>query len=169
VKGKYVPAVQDSIECARIAALAADKVKAEDIVAFDVTEPLAITDIFLLATGNNERQVLAIAEEIEKELHIQRQRDARTREGLEDAQWVLLDYGDFVIHVMHKDAREYYSLERLWSDCPKIDLQLPEAGSPSDAAENAENAAKAENRESRESGSTVDSLEDVTAPVPQER
>jgi ribosome-associated protein len=121
-----VPAVQDSIECARIAALAADKVKAEDIVAFDVTEPLAITDIFLLATGNNERQVLAIAEEIEKELSIQRKRETRTREGLEDAQWVLLDYGDFVIHVMHKDAREYYSLERLWSDCPKIDLQLPE-------------------------------------------
>ncbi|MCI1635637.1 ribosome silencing factor [Bifidobacterium sp.] len=121
-----MPAVQDSIECARIAALAADKVKAEDIVAFDVTEPLAITDIFLLATGNNERQVLAIAEEIEKELSIQRKRETRTREGLEDAQWVLLDYGDFVIHVMHKDAREYYSLERLWSDCPKIDLQLPE-------------------------------------------
>ncbi|GAA6123294.1 ribosome silencing factor [Bifidobacterium psychraerophilum] len=123
-----MPAVQDSIECARIAALAADKMKAEDILAFDVTEPLAITDIFLIATGANERQVLAIAEEIEKALYLERERKPRMREGLEDAKWVLLDYGDFVIHVMHKEAREYYALERLWSDCPEIDLKLPEAG-----------------------------------------
>ncbi|MFT8531645.1 ribosome silencing factor [Bifidobacterium aquikefiri] len=119
-------AVQDSIDCVKVAALAADAIKAEHIVAFDVTKPLAITDIFMIAVGNNDRQVLAIAEEIEKQLHIQKQRDARSREGLQEAQWILLDYGDFVIHVMNREAHEYYDLERLWRDCPAIELDLPE-------------------------------------------
>ncbi|MFT8703846.1 ribosome silencing factor [Bifidobacterium aquikefiricola] len=119
-------AVQDSIDCVKVAARAADAIKAEHIVAFDVTQPLAITDIFMIAVGNNDRQVLAIAEEIEKQLHISKQRDARSREGLQEAQWILLDYGDFVIHVMNPEAHEYYDLERLWRDCPPIELDLPE-------------------------------------------
>lgn len=119
-----MPALQDSIEAVRVAAGAANNVKAMGIVAFDVSQPLAITDIFMVATGGNERQVLAIAEAVEKQLHLQCQRDVRSREVIEDAQWVLLDYGDFVIHIMHKQARAYYNLERLWKDCPKIDLHL---------------------------------------------
>lgn len=119
-----MPALQDSIDAVRVAAKAANDIKAMDIVAFDVSQPIAITDIFMVATGGNERQVLAIAEEVEKQLHIQCKRDTRSREGIDEAQWVLLDYGDFVIHIMHKQARKYYDLERLWKDCPQVDLQL---------------------------------------------
>lgn len=117
-----MPALQDSIDAIRIAAAAADRMKATDIVAFDVTEPLAI------ASASNERQVLAVAEEIEKDLYLKAgKRQPRSREGLTEGQWVLLDYGDFVIHVMHQESREYYRLERLWKDCPSIDLQLEHA------------------------------------------
>ena len=120
-----MPAVQDSIDAIRIAAAAADRMKATDLVAFDVTEPLAITDAMLIATASNERQVLSVAEEIEKDLYLKSgKRQPRSREGLTEGQWVLLDYGDFVIHVMHQESREYYRLERLWKDCPSIDLQL---------------------------------------------
>ena len=119
-----MPALQDSIDAIRIAAAAADRMKATDIVAFDVTEPLAITDAMLIASASNERQVLAVAEEIEKNMYLKAgKRQPRSREG----QWVLLDYGDFVIHVMHQESREYYRLERLWKDCPSIDLQLEHA------------------------------------------
>ena len=119
-----MPALQESIDAVRVAARAANDVKAMDIVAFDVSQPIAITDIFMVATGSNERQVLAIAEEVEKQLHLQKNLDPRSREGVQEAQWVLLDYGDFVIHIMHKQARAYYDLERLWKDCPQVDLQL---------------------------------------------
>ena len=119
-----MPALQESIDAVRVAARAANDVKAMDIVAFDVSRPIAITDIFMVATGSNERQVLAIAEEVEKQLHLQKNLDPRSREGIQEAQWVLLDYGDFVIHIMHKQARAYYDLERLWKDCPQVDLQL---------------------------------------------
>ena len=119
-----MPALQESIDAVRVAARAANDVKAMDIVAFDVSRPIAITDIFMVATGSNERQVLAIAEEVEKQLHLQKNLDPRSREGVQEAQWVLLDYGDFVIHIMHKQARAYYDLERLWKDCPQVDLQL---------------------------------------------
>ena len=111
-----MPALQDSIDAIRIAAAAADRMKATDIVAFDVTEPLAITDAMLIASASNERQVLAVAEEIEKDLYLKAgKRQPRSREGLTEGQWVLLDYGDFVIHVMHQESREYYRLERLWT------------------------------------------------------
>ena len=113
-----MPALQDSIDAIRIAAAAADRMKATDIVAFDVTEPLAITDAMLIASASNERQVLAVAEEIEKDLYLKAgKRQPRSREGLTEGQWVLLDYGDFVIHVMHQESREYYRLERLWKTC----------------------------------------------------
>ncbi|MDF7663749.1 ribosome silencing factor [Bifidobacterium sp. ESL0763] len=128
-------ALQSSIDALRLAAAAADRVKATDLVAFDVTGPIAITDAMLVATASSERQVLAVAEEIEKELYTKGGKlEARAREGLQEARWVLLDYGDFVIHVMHQEERSYYDLERLWKDCPRIDLQLPEAPEGSDAA-----------------------------------
>ena len=120
-----MPAMQQSIDEIRIAAEAADRVKATDIVAFDVTEPLAITDIMMVAGASNECQVLAVAEEVEKDLYLKcGKRQPRSREGLSEGQWVLLDYGDFVIHIMHDESREFYGLERLWRDCPQIELGL---------------------------------------------
>lgn len=120
-----MPALQSSIDDILVAAAAADRVKATDIVAFDVTEPLGITDIMMIATASNERQVLAVAEEIERDLYTKcSKRQPREREGLTEGQWVLLDYGDYVIHVMHVESREFYGLERLWCDCPQIDLKI---------------------------------------------
>ena len=129
-------AAQESIEAIRIAAAAADRLKAFDIISFDVSNLLGITDIMMIATASNERQVLAVAEEIEKDLYLQAgPREARSRAGLEQAQWVLLDYGDFVGHVMHEESRGFYGLERLWRDCPPVDLQLaPPEHAPAPAA-----------------------------------
>jgi ribosome-associated protein len=117
-------AAPESIRDIKIAAAAANEAKATDIVAFDVSEPLAITDAFLVASGDNPRQVIAIAEEIEKQLYLQSHVKPRAREGLEEAQWVLLDFGDYVIHVMDQKARDFYALEKLWADCPRIELTL---------------------------------------------
>lgn len=129
-------ATQQSIASVRIAAAAADRLKAGDIAAYDVTIPVAITEIMLVVTASNERQVLAVAQEIEKDLYLKDgHREPLAREGLEEAQWVLLDFGDFVVHVMHEDAREFYALDRLWGDCPSIDLELPEH--PDDDADTA--------------------------------
>ena len=125
-----MPAVQDSIDAIRIAAAAADRMKATDIVAFDVTEPLAITDAMLIASASNERQVLAVAEEIEKDLYLKAgKRQPRSREGLTEGQWVLLDYGCIVVHVFNDEARKFYSLEHLWADGEEVDLSalLPHA------------------------------------------
>jgi len=125
-----MPAVQDSIDAIRIAAAAADRMKATDLVAFDVTEPLAITDAMLVATASNERQVLAVAEEIEKDLYLKSgKRQPRSREGLTEGQWVLLDYGCIVVHVFNDEARKFYSLEHLWADGEEVDLSalLPHA------------------------------------------
>ena len=110
------------IDAVRIAASAADRVKANDIVAFDVTDLL--TEVMMIASASNERQVLAIAEEVEKDLHLKARLSPRSREGLTEGQWILLDYGDFVIHIMHQESRDYYGLERLWRDQPTIDLEL---------------------------------------------
>lgn len=112
------------IDAVRIAAAAADRVKANDIVAFDVTDLLALTEVMMIASASNERQVLAIAEEVEKDLHLKARLSPRSREGMTEGQWILLDYGDFVIHIMHQESRDYYGLERLWRDQPTIDLQL---------------------------------------------
>ena len=104
---------------------AADKI-ATDVVAFDVSEQLAIADVFLIASANNERQVGAIVDGIEESL-IAIGRKPLRREGDRELRWVLLDYGDLVVHVQHSDERKLYSLERLWRDCPRIDLGLPDA------------------------------------------
>lgn len=110
-----------AVELVRTAAQAASDKLADDIVAFDVSEQLIITDAFLLCSAPNDRQVRAIVDEIEDKL---RQAGAKTvrREGERQARWVLLDYGDVVIHVQHAEERAYYSLERIWRDCPLIVL-----------------------------------------------
>ncbi len=131
-------ALESSVKAVRIAAAAADRLKATDEQAFDVSDLLGITDAMLVVSASNERQVLAVAEEIEKDLFLKdNKRKALSREGLELAQWILLDFGDFVVHVMHEEARQFYRLERLWNDCPAIDLQLPEhAGETEESSEN---------------------------------
>jgi ribosome-associated protein len=119
-----VAATDRARELLHVAALAADAKQAEDLVALDVSGPLPLTDIFLLATGRNERNVLAIAGEIEDKL-IQAGAKPLRREGRAEGRWVLLDFGDLVVHVFHEEDRMYYSLERLWKDCPVIPLDLP--------------------------------------------
>jgi ribosome-associated protein len=103
------------------AAAAADK-KAERIVVLDVSERLVITDHFLICSGNNERQVRTIAEEIERSLLERYGVKPYRREGEREARWVLLDYVDFVVHVFLAEERDYYSLERLWADAPSLPL-----------------------------------------------
>lgn len=110
-------------ELATAAALAANDKLASDIVALDVSEQLVITDVFLLASAPNDRQVKAIVEEVEEKLQRLGAKPIR-REGEREGRWVLLDYGELVVHVQHTEEREYYALERLWRDCPP--LQLPE-------------------------------------------
>ena len=108
----------------RTAALAADSKQAQDLVALDVSGPLPLTDIFLLASGTSERNVLAIAGEVEDQLNDAGTKTLR-REGRSEGRWVLLDFGDLIVHVFHEEDRMYYSLERLWKDCPAIPLDLP--------------------------------------------
>lgn len=121
-----MPATQKAINIANIAASAAADKLAENLVALDVTEPMPLTDIFLLASGRSERQVAAIADEIEDKLLESGIKYLR-REGKETGRWILLDFGDLVCHIMHEEDRMYYSLERLWKDCPVIKLDAASA------------------------------------------
>ena len=116
-----MPATDRALDIAIEAARAASNVKALEIIALDVSERLVLTDVFLIASATNERQVSAIVDAVEKALH-DRGVKALRREGVREAHWVLLDFGDVVVHVQHADDRIYYALERLWSDCPVIDL-----------------------------------------------
>ena len=122
-----------AIDLLRLAAGAADSKQAEDLVALDVSGPLPLTDVFLLATGRNERNVVSIATEIEDRL-IESGTKPLRREGRAEGRWILLDFGDLVVHVFHEEDRMYYSLERLWKDCPAIPLQTVTASS-SDSAD----------------------------------
>ena len=97
--------------------------KAERIVILDISELLAITDFFLICSGNTERQVATIAEEIERRLQQDKGRKPVRREGHREARWVVLDYVDFVVHVFHKEDREYYELERLWRDAVEVPFE----------------------------------------------
>ena len=115
-------ASSEAVSLARVAAKAAEDKLAENLVALDVSEPFGLAEIFLLASGSNERQIIAIAEEVE-----QKMRDAghkaRVLEGKQTGRWVLMDFGDVVVHVMHEQEREFYSLERLWKDCPVVSMR----------------------------------------------
>ena len=115
-------ATDRALELARAAAIAAADKLATDIVALDVSERLAITDIFLIATGTSDRQVQAIVEAVEERLARDHAAKPARREGEREGRWVLLDYVDVVIHVQHSEEREFYGLERLWKDCPAIPL-----------------------------------------------
>jgi ribosome-associated protein len=108
----------------QIAAAAADAKGGEDLVALDVSGPLPLVDAFLLVTGRNERNVGAISDEVEEKLLEAGVKRLR-REGREEGRWVLMDFGDIVVHVFHEQERVYYGLERLWKDCPVIPIEIP--------------------------------------------
>lgn len=115
-----------SIRLAKAAASAAlDKI-AEKVVAIDVSDQMPLTDVFVLASASNERQVGAIVDEVEDQLRELGSKPLR-REGQREGRWVLIDFGDIIVHVQHEEEREYYALERLWKDCPEIDLDAVEA------------------------------------------
>ncbi len=116
------------------AAAAAAAKKAEDILILDVSQVLVITDHFLICSGNNERQVRTIADEIEKRLLESRRIKPVRREGERESRWVVLDFIDFVVHVFHKEDRAYYELERLWSDAPVVPFDDNWEGSNEPAA-----------------------------------
>jgi ribosome-associated protein len=116
-----VPASERALELALTAAQAAADKKAENIVILDVADQLVITDAFLIASAPNERQVSAIVDAIEESL-LQLPEKAKPvrREGERAGRWVLLDYVDIVVHVQHNEEREFYALDKLWKDCPRV-------------------------------------------------
>ena len=119
-----------ALELTAAAASAASEKLAVDIVALDVSETLVITDVFLICSAGNDRQVKAIVDGIEAALD-RLDVDPIRREGERDGRWVLLDYLDIVVHVQHEEERSFYGLERLWKDCPTIALpEVVTAGQP---------------------------------------
>lgn len=122
-------APEESLDLARVAGQAATSKLAEEVIGLDVSEQVVITDVFLVCSGDSERQVSAIVDGVEEALLKERRRKPLRREGERDARWVLLDYGDIVVHVQHSEDRAFYALERLWRDAPIIDLRSDE-GTP---------------------------------------
>jgi ribosome-associated protein len=108
----------------QVAARAAEATGGEDLVALDVSGPLPLVDVFFLVTGRSERNVAAIADEVEEHL-LEAGHKRLRREGRQESRWVLLDFGDLVVHVFHEQERVYYGLERLWKDCPVVPIELP--------------------------------------------
>jgi ribosome-associated protein len=120
----YMAANKKVVELAQIAAQAiADKL-GTDIVCIDMTDQLVLSEVFLIATGQNDRQIDAIVDSVLEKLAEIGEKPLR-REGA--GEWVLLDYSDLVVHVQSQALRNYYMLERLWNDCPRIDLKVSEA------------------------------------------
>ncbi|GAA2154478.1 ribosome silencing factor [Kitasatospora kazusensis] len=115
-------ATDHSQELINVAAQAAADKLAHDIIAFDVSDVLAITDAFLIASAANDRQVKSIAEEIEEQLRVKLDVKPVRREGEREGRWILLDFLDIVVHVQHSEERSFYSLDRLWKDCPELPI-----------------------------------------------
>jgi ribosome-associated protein len=101
---------------------AADKGGADTTV-LEVGRVLAIVDAFVITCGRNRRQVATIADEVRQRLRSEAGRSPLRTEGLEDSEWVLIDYGDFVVHVFLDETRRYYTLERLWADAPRLEWE----------------------------------------------
>ncbi|GGT80599.1 MULTISPECIES: ribosome silencing factor [Actinomadura] len=118
-------ASERAAQLVRIAAEAAGDKLADDILAYDVSEQLVITDAFLLCSAPNDRQVRAIVDEVEKRLRDEAEAKPVRREGEREGRWVLLDYADIIVHIQHEEDRMFYALERLWKDCPII--AMPES------------------------------------------
>lgn len=115
-------ASERATQLVRIAAEAAAEKLAENIIAYDVSEQLIITDAFLLCSAANDRQVRSIVDEVERRLREDADAKPIRREGEREGRWVLLDYADIIVHIQHEEDRVYYALERLWKDCPQVPL-----------------------------------------------
>ncbi len=127
-KGAHNPSRRGLLntELVLLAVEAATSKTSEPTVVVEVGELLAITDYFVITSAANDRQVRAVAEEIERRVkQADEGRGPRTVEGLDDARWVLMDYGDFVVHVFVDEARHFYDLERLWGDAPRLAVPAP--------------------------------------------
>lgn len=107
----------------RVAAHAADEKLGIDVVVLDVADLLVITDAFIIVSAKNDRQVRAIVDEVERQLKLADGDAPRRVEGLDEGRWVLMDFGDFVVHVFDEETREYYDLEHLWSNAERMDWQ----------------------------------------------
>ena len=116
-----MPASKSVTELTQVAARAISEKLGTDMIALDLSDQLVLSEVFLIATGGNVRQVDSIADEIEEKLRLVGEKPAR-REGSEE--WVLLDYSDLVVHIQSSELRKYYMLDRLWNDCPKIELDI---------------------------------------------
>ena len=116
-------ASEESFEWARTAARAAAELKPTTIAAIDVYERLVLTEVFLVVSGSSDRQVRSLVDAIDEALLKAGVRRKR-REGFDEGHWVLVDYGDLVVHVQQDEDREFYALERLWADCPSIGLSV---------------------------------------------
>lgn len=117
---------RETIELTQRAVLAAEEKLAKDIVALDLSNQGILADVFLIITGANDPQLEAISTEIQLQLQKVGEKPIH-REGTGgSSQWILLDYGDLVVHIQHPEVRSYYALEKLWSDCPKIPVTLTE-------------------------------------------
>lgn len=110
-----------ALDLARAAAHAAQEKLAEDVVGIDVSDRLALADVFVIASAANERQVASVVDAVEERLLTLEAKTLR-REGQREGRWVLMDFGDIIVHVMHAEEREFYDLERLWKDCPVLTL-----------------------------------------------
>ena len=112
-------ATPDAVLAARTAAAAIHDKKGEDIVLLDLSGLLVVTDVFVVASGTSNRHVRTLVDDAEEALRALDRKPIR-REGVDHGEWVLLDYGDVVIHVFDRETRAYYELERLWADAPRI-------------------------------------------------
>jgi ribosome-associated protein len=115
--------VPDAQRRATIAARAASDKHGADIVVLDVGDIISITDAFVIVSANNTRQVRTIVEEIELALNVEEDVTPRSIEGFDDASWVLMDYGDAIVHVFLADTRAFYDLDRLWADAPRVEWE----------------------------------------------
>jgi ribosome-associated protein len=113
----------EAISMATVAAQAASSKLADDVVVIDVSGQLVITDLFVIASASNDRQVNAIVDEVEEKMREAGYKPAR-REGAREGRWVLLDFVDIVVHIQHQDERNFYALDRLWRDCPLVPVDL---------------------------------------------
>ena len=117
VTGPTVPDVPDE---SLVAARAADAKSGEETVILAMGDLLGVTDAFVVTNGRNTRQVKTIVDEVELQVKLASGRSPHRVEGLSDAYWVLMDYGDFLVHVFLDEARSFYDLEHLWTDAPRV-------------------------------------------------
>lgn len=116
-----MPASKSVIQLTQVAARAAAEKFGTDMVAIDLSDQMVLSEVFLIITGANIRQVDAIADEVEEKMRLIGEKPVR-REGTDE--WVLLDYSDLVVHIQSSELRRYYMLDRLWNDCPTIELDV---------------------------------------------